>query len=344
MPMDQKSAPLVLMSKAMPLDTNQLPETPNNSSILLGRSSESQVLRQSPLGSLPDWLRRPIGKASELSKVQQIIKQRQIHTICEEGRCPNRGECYAQGTATFLLMGPICTRACGFCQVDKGHAPMPLDVEEPQKVAESVKLLGLRYVVLTSVARDDLPDQGAGWFVQTIAAVRQVSPQTQVEVLTPDFWGGLGGENAQRERVETIARITPACYNHNVETVRRLQAPVRRGAKYDRSLQVLRFVKDYNSHIPTKSGLMLGHGETEAEVIEAMADLRKVGCDRLTLGQYMRPSLEHLPVQKYWTPEEFDQLGAIAREMGFAHVRSGPLVRSSYHAGEADGSEADGSD
>lgn len=339
MPMDQKSAPLVLMSKAMPLDTNQLPETPNNSSILLGRSSESQVLRQSPLGSLPDWLRRPIGKASELSKVQQIIKQRQIHTICEEGRCPNRGECYAQGTATFLLMGPICTRACGFCQVDKGHAPMPLDLEEPQKVAESVKLLGLRYVVLTSVARDDLPDQGAGWFVQTIAAIRQISPQTQVEVLTPDFWGGLGGENAQRERVETIARITPACYNHNVETVRRLQAPVRRGAKYDRSLQVLRFVKDYNSHIPTKSGLMLGHGETEAEVIEAMADLRKVGCDRLTLGQYMRPSLEHLPVQKYWTPEEFDQLGAIAREMGFAHVRSGPLVRSSYHAGEADGSD-----
>ena len=178
---------------------------------------------------------------------------------------------------------------------------MPLDLEEPQKVAESVSLLGLRYVVLTSVARDDLPDQGAGWFVQT------------------------------------IARIIPACYNHNIETVRRLQAPVRRGAKYDRSLQVLQFVKDYNSNIPTKSGLMLGHGETEAEVIEAMGDLRKVGCDRLTLGQYMRPSLEHLPVQKYWTPEEFDQLGAIARELGFAHVRSGPLVRSSYHAGEADG-------
>jgi lipoyl synthase len=328
----------------MPLNPNQPLEIVSHAHTPLAQDSENQAVRQSPLRSLPDWLRRPIGKASELSKVQHIIKQRQIHTICEEGRCPNRGECYAQGTATFLLMGPICTRACGFCQVDKGHAPMPLDLQEPQKVAESVKLLELRYVVLTSVARDDLPDQGASWFVKTIAAIRQISPQTQIEVLTPDFWGGLGGETAQRERVETIARITPACYNHNIETVRRLQAPVRRGAKYDRSLQVLRFVKDYNSHIPTKSGLMLGHGETEAEVIEALADLRKVGCDRLTLGQYMRPSLEHLPVQKYWTPEEFDQLGAIAREIGFAHVRSGPLVRSSYHAGEANGSEANGSD
>ncbi|MBW4517326.1 MAG: lipoyl synthase [Timaviella obliquedivisa GSE-PSE-MK23-08B] len=320
----------------MPLDTNQFLKVASDSQTLLDKDLENRAVRQSPWGSLPEWLRRPIGKASELSKVQKIIKQRQIHTICEEGRCPNRGECYAQGTATFLLMGPVCTRACGFCQVDKGHAPMPLDLEEPQKVAESVSLLGLRYVVLTSVARDDLSDQGAGWFVQTIAAIRQVSPQTQVEVLTPDFWGGLGGTESQRERVETIVRITPACYNHNIETVRRLQAPVRRGAKYDRSLQVLQFVKNCDSTIPTKSGLMLGHGETEAEVIEAMEDLREVGCDRLTLGQYMRPSLEHLPVQKYWTPEEFEQLGAIAREIGFAHVRSGPLVRSSYHAGEVD--------
>jgi lipoyl synthase len=312
----------------MTLDINQSVEAP-------GEDTENLTGRAS-LINLPDWLRRPIGKASELSRVQQIIKQRQIHTICEEGRCPNRGECYAQGTATFLLMGQTCTRACAFCQVDKGHAPMPLDPLEPQKVAESVKLLDLRYVVLTSVARDDLPDQGAGWFVKTIAAIRQLSPDTQVEVLTPDFWGGLGGEAAQRQRVETIACVAPACYNHNIETVRRLQGPVRRGAKYDRSLQVLRFVKDFDASIPTKSGLMLGHGETEAEVIEALHDLRSVGCDRLTLGQYMRPSLEHLPVQKYWTPEEFDALGTIARDLGFAHVRSGPLVRSSYHAGEAD--------
>lgn len=294
----------------------------------------SQMQRESPLFALPEWLRRPLGKASEISTVQQIIKQRQIHTICEEGRCPNRGECYAQQTATFLLMGPTCTRACGFCQVDKGHAPMPLDPGEPEKVAEAVDLLNLRYVVLTSVARDDLPDQGAGWFVKTMTAIRQINSQTQIEVLTPDFWGGQGSEESQRQRVATVVRAVPACYNHNVETVRRLQGPVRRGAKYERSLRVLQLVKMLDSAIPTKSGLMLGHGETEAEVIEAMQDLRAVQCDRLTLGQYMRPSLEHLPVQKYWTPIEFDRLGAIAREIGFTHVRSGPLVRSSYHAGE----------
>ncbi|MBD0346148.1 MAG: lipoyl synthase [Coleofasciculus sp. Co-bin14] len=290
--------------------------------------------------ALPSWLRRSIGKASDISAVQRIIKQRQIHTICEEGRCPNRGECYAQKTASFLLMGPICTRACAFCQVDKGHAPMPLDPEEPQKVADAVQLLGLRYVVLTSVARDDLPDQGAGWFVATMEAIRKLNPETQIEVLTADFWGGRGdgdktAADLQRQRVATIVNARPACYNHNIETVRGLQGRVRRGAQYERSLDVLRIVKALNPTIPTKSGLMLGHGETKAEVIEAMVDLRKAGCDRLTLGQYMRPSLQHLPVQKYWTPEEFDELGAIARDLGFSHVRSGPLVRSSYHAGES---------
>lgn len=297
--------------------------------------------RRAEIEAMPVWLRRPVGKASELSTVQQIIKQRQIHTICEEGRCPNRGECYAQKTATFLLMGPTCTRACAFCQVDKGHAPMPLNPQEPQKVAESVQLLGLRYVVLTSVARDDLPDGGAGWFVATMTAVRQLNPGTQIEVLTPDFWGGIGQKETgtttqelQRQRIATVVEAKPACYNHNIETVQRLQGQVRRGAKYDRSLDVLRIVKEFDPEIPTKSGLMLGHGETEAEAIEAMRDLRAVACDRLTLGQYLRPSLEHLPVQKYWTPEEFERLGAIARDLGFAHVRSGPLVRSSYHAGE----------
>ena len=289
--------------------------------------------------ALPSWLRRPIGKASELSTVQRIIKQRQIHTICEEGRCPNRGECYAQKTATFLLMGPICTRACAFCQVDKGQAPMPLDSEEPQKVAESVQLLGLRYVVLTSVARDDLPDGGAGCFVATMEAIRQFNPETEIEVLTADFWGGRGTAatspaDLQRQRVARVVEATPACYNHNVETVRRLQGRVRRGAQYERSLDVIRFVKTLNPNIPTKSGLMLGHGETVAEVIETMVDLRNAGCDRLTLGQYLRPSLQHLPVQKYWTPEEFNELGTIAQDLGFVHVRSGPLVRSSYHAGE----------
>ncbi|MGQ9870144.1 lipoyl synthase [Leptodesmis sp.] len=301
----------------------------------------SNQRQRSDLVNLPEWLRRPVGKASELSTVQRIVKQRQIHTICEEGRCPNRAECYAQGTATFLLMGPTCTRACAFCQVDKGHAPMPLDAEEPRKVAEAVQLLGLKYVVLTSVARDDLPDQGASWFVQTMTAIRQLNSAIQIEVLTPDFWGGRDGREAglapddlQQQRIATVVDAKPACYNHNIETVYRLQGMVRRGARYERSLRVLKLVKDLDATIPTKSGLMLGHGETLEEVVETLRDLRAVGCDRVTIGQYMRPSLEHLPVRKYWTPEEFEHLGAIAREIGFSHVRSGPLVRSSYHAGE----------
>ena len=313
----------------MPMSPDQLLEI---------QSIEAQQVRgeqvRPKILAMPDWLRRPIGKASEISTVQKVVKQRQIHTICEEGRCPNRGECYANQTATFLLMGPTCTRSCAFCQVDKGHVPMPLDPDEPRKVAESVKLLGLKYVVLTAVARDDLADGGASWFVKTMAAIRQLNPSTEIEVLTPDFWGGPNAQVQQQQRVEMIAIARPACFNHNVETVRRLQGPVRRGAKYERSLDVLRYVKAANSSIPTKSGLMVGHGEALVELIEAMEDLRAVKCDRLTIGQYMRPSLAHLPVQKYWTPAEFDQLGAIARDLGFSHVRSGPLVRSSYHAGE----------
>lgn len=281
-----------------------------------------------PLERLPEWLRRPIGTASALLPVQRIIKRHGIHTICEEGRCPNRAECYAQNTATFLLMGPVCTRACAFCQVDKGHAPMPLDLEEPQKVADSVRLLGLKYVVLTSVARDDLPDQGAEWFARTIHAVRALNPDTQVEVLTPDFRGSISC-------IQTVLDADPVCFNHNLETVRRLQGPVRRGAQYERSLFVLKTAKRLRPDIASKSGLMLGLGETEAEILETLTDLRQVGCDRLTLGQYLRPSLEHLPVQKYWHPNEFDRLGEAARSMGFSQVRSGPLVRSSYHASEA---------
>ncbi|MDJ0692828.1 lipoyl synthase [Mastigocoleus sp. MO_188.B34] len=297
----------------------------------MGSSNKAQL--QSEIMAMPKWLRRPIGKASDLSTVQRIIKQRQIHTICEEGRCPNRGECYAQKTATFLLMGPTCTRSCAFCQVDKGHAPMPIDPFEPEKIAEAVKLLGLRYVVLTSVARDDLPDQGASHFVKTMQAIRQLNPDTQIEVLTADLWGGIGGEKEQFRRIEIVTQAKPACYNHNLETVKRLQGTVRRGAKYERSLRLLQMVKEIDPSIPTKSGLMLGVGETTEEVIETMRDLRSIECDRLTIGQYMRPSLAHLPVQKYSTPEEFEDLGKIASDMGFSHVRSGPLVRSSYHAG-----------
>ncbi|PZU95086.1 MAG: lipoyl synthase [Pseudanabaena sp.] len=276
---------------------------------------------------LPSWLRPQIGKADEISEVQQIIKQRGIHTICEEGRCPNRAECYSQKTATFLLMGPTCTRACGFCQVDKGHQPMPLDPDEAIKVAEAVNLLGLDYVVLTSVARDDLADQGASVFVETIAAIRRSRPHAKIEVLTPDFRG-------DRRWVEMVTLAKPVCYNHNIETVKRLQGKVRRGAKYDRTLSVLEMVKEIDAQVITKSGLMVGHGETVEELTETMQDLYAVGCSSLTIGQYLRPSLEHLPVIKYWTPDEFEELGAIAKQIGFTHVRSGALVRSSYHAGQ----------
>lgn len=310
--------------------THQLPPIP----LIMPSSPTELAVWRAEIQALPQWLRRSIGTASELSTVQQIVKQRQIHTICEEGRCPNRAECYSQKTATFLLMGPICTRSCGFCQVDKGHAPMPLDAQESHKVAEAVQLLGLRYVVLTAVARDDLADGGAGGFVETIKAIRSLNPETQIEVLTPDFWSGKDAKQHQQERVAAVVAVKPACYNHNVETVARLQDRVRRGAKYRRSLDVLSHVKALDPTIPTKSGLMLGHGETEAEIIETLKDLRSIECDRVTLGQYMRPSLEHLPVVKYWTPAEFDRLGEIATELGFSHVRSAPLVRSSYHAGE----------
>ena len=297
-------------------------------------SSSTKTDLRREVTKLPSWLKANIGNASDISTVQKIIRKRAIHTICEEGRCPNRGECYANKTATFLLMGQICTRACAFCQVDKGKAPMTLDPEEPRKVAEAVSLLGLRYVVLTSVARDDLADGGSGWFVKVMKTIRQTNPLTDIEVLTPDFWSGKAGSSSQKARVATVVEAKPACYNHNLETVQRLQNPVRRGAKYDRSLNVLRWVKELDSTIPTKSGLMLGLGETEAEIIQTMKDLRSINCDRLTIGQYMRPSLDHLPVQKYWTPGEFEHLGEIARSLGFSHVRSGPLVRSSYHAGE----------
>ena len=301
----------------------------------MNQSSQIPSQWRREIKSLPAWLRPSIGKASDISTVQKIIKQRQIHTICEEGRCPNRGECYSHGTATFLLMGNVCTRACAFCQVDKGHAPLNLDPDEPQKIADAIKLLGLRYVVLTAVARDDLADGGAGWFVKVMTKIRQINRHTQIEVLTPDFWSGKEANLKQKERVATVVKGKPACFNHNLETVARLQNPVRRGAKYDRSLRVLELVKEYDASIPTKSGLMLGLGETKAEVIQTMKDLRTIKCDRLTIGQYMRPSLAHLPVQKYWTPQEFDELGKIAHDLGFSQVKSGPLVRSSYHAGES---------
>jgi lipoic acid synthetase len=291
-----------------------------------------------PAERLPAWLQRPVGNASQLAAVQTVVKQQRLHTICEEGRCPNRAECYAGGTATFLLGGPICTRSCAFCQVEKGQAPVPVDGAEAERVAEAVAVLGLRHVVLTAVARDDLDDHGASLFTRTMGAIRRRDPGLAIEVLTPDFWGGhrdpAAGERAQRQRLAAVLAARPVCFNHNLETVERLQGEVRRGATYERSLGLLAAARDLAPAIPTKSGLMLGLGESRAEVLATLADLRAAGCQRLTLGQYLRPSLSHLPVARYWRPEEFEELGAIARAMGFAQVRSGPLVRSSYHAGE----------
>ena len=291
-----------------------------------------------PVQRLPEWLRRPIGNASDLERVQGLVKQNRLHTICEEGRCPNRGECYASGTATFLLGGSICTRSCAFCQVEKGQAPMKVDASEASRVADAVEAMGLRYVVLTAVARDDLDDHGAGLFTATMAAIRQRNPLVAIEVLTPDFWGGVPDPEqalaAQRQRLATVLAAEPVCFNHNLETVERLQGEVRRGATYSRSLGLLETARTLAPRIPSKSGLMLGLGETLDEVIRAMQDLRRVDCQRLTLGQYLRPSLAHIPVARYWTPEEFAELGDVARELGFDKVSSGPLVRSSYHAAD----------
>ena len=299
-------------------------------------SSPSRYSAIAPEQRLPPWLRRPVGTASQLEAVQGVVKQQRLHTICEEGRCPNRAECYAAGTATFLLGGPICTRSCAFCQVDKGQAPAPLDAAEAERVAAAVASLQLSYVVLTAVARDDLADHGACLFTATMAAIRRSHPGTAIEVLTPDFWGGhrdeADGLAAQRQRLATVLAAEPVCFNHNLETVERLQGEVRRGATYRRSLALLAAARQLAPQIPTKSGLMLGLGETQEEVVQTLQDLRSVDCQRLTLGQYLRPSLAHIPVARYWTPPEFEELGVIARELGFGQVRSGPLVRSSYHA------------
>ena len=289
-----------------------------------------------PKQRLPQWLRRPIGNASDLERVQGLVKDNRLHTICEEGRCPNRGECYAAGTATFLLGGSICTRSCAFCQVEKGQHPMPVDLAEAERVADAVDSMQLRYVVLTAVARDDLPDHGASLFTNTMAAIRARNPLIAIEVLTPDFWGGYPDSDqavvAQRQRLTTVLEAAPVCFNHNLETVKRLQRQVRRGATYERSLGLLAASRELKPSIPTKSGLMLGLGEKRDEVIDTLKALRAVDCQRITLGQYLRPSLAHLPVDRYWTPAEFDELADVARELGFAQVRSGPLVRSSYHA------------
>ena len=285
---------------------------------------------------LPSWIKFPISKASEFEKIQKLIKKSNIHTICEEGRCPNRAECYASGTATFLLGGSICSRACAFCQVNKGK-PSKVNIDESIKVAEAVKILNLKYVVLTSVARDDLLDHGANLFVSTINEIRKIDPKIQIEVLTPDLWGGGKSledkDKLQKQRLKIILDTNPICFNHNLETVERLQKEVRRGANYKNSISLLEKAKSIAPDIQTKSGIMLGLGETLEEIETTILDLHKVGCDQITIGQYLRPSLKHLSVQKYWEPKEFEYLTSFCKNLGFKKVSCGPLVRSSYHAG-----------
>ena len=285
---------------------------------------------------LPPWINFPISKASEFEEIQTLIKRSNIHTICEEGRCPNRAECYASGTATFLLGGSICSRSCAFCQVNKGK-PSVINIYESIKVAQAVKTLNLKYVVLTSVARDDLPDHGANLFVSTIREIRKIDPLIKIEVLTPDLWGGGKNKketnNLQSERLKMILDKKPICFNHNLETVERLQKEVRRGANYKNSISLLKKSKAIAPSIQTKSGIMLGLGETLDEIKSTIYDLKKVDCDQITIGQYLRPSLKHLSVKKYWDPKEFEYLYRFSSELGFKKVSSGPLVRSSYHAG-----------
>lgn len=278
---------------------------------------------------LPEWLKRSVLNTAENRQVRQILKEERLNTICESGRCPNKGECWAKGTATFMLMGSVCTRTCRFCSVNKG-LPAPLDPQEPARVASACQKMNLRHVVFTSVNRDELPDQGASHFAATISALHESIPGVQVEVLTPDFQGRV-------DCIATVLAANPRVFNHNIETVPRLYRQVRPGSKYDRSLKVLATAKDLRPDIPTKSGLMLGLGESNDEVLSVLADLRRHSCDILTLGQYMQPTRDQLPVARYISPQEFEELAQLAWNMGFAMVHSGPLVRSSYHAGEIAG-------
>jgi lipoic acid synthetase len=275
---------------------------------------------------LPDWVRRTVLNTEENRSVRKILKEQGLNTICESGRCPNKGECWAKRTATFMLMGEVCTRTCKFCAVNKGK-PEPLDDTEPLRIVEAARQMGLRHVVLTSVNRDELPDQGSNHFARTITALYEGIPGVVVEVLTPDFQG-------KRDAIATVVAAHPAVYNHNVETVPRLYKRVRPGSIYERSLRVLEICKELDTALLTKSGLMLGLGESKDEIVAVMQDLRQVGCDILTLGQYLRPTRNNLPVHRYVTPEEFAELADIGTGLGFRQVHSGPLVRSSYHAGE----------
>lgn len=274
---------------------------------------------------LPDYLKRPIIDTDKTRTVRRILKTKCLNTVCENARCPNKNECYTKNTATFLIMGNNCTRNCRYCNISCAR-PEPLDLNEPFHVAEAVKDLGLKYAVITSVTRDDLPDGGAEHFANCIYEIRKISPDVKIEILTPDFKGN-------KDSLNTIIKAHPNVFNHNIETVRNVFKTARPQGDYDCSLEVLKYIKD-NSDIITKSGLMIGLGETFEDIEQTLVDLKNVGCDILTIGQYIQPSKAHLEVSKYYTPEEYENLKQLAEKVGIKHYQIGPLVRSSYRASE----------
>ncbi len=283
-----------------------------------------KVVPSAPLAK-PDWIRVRLGNGERFHEIKRILREHRLHTVCEEASCPNIGECFGKGTATFMILGDLCTRRCPFCDVAHGK-PLPPDTEEPANLARTIAALKLKYVVITSVDRDDLRDGGAAHFAECIRAVRGLSPQTRIEVLVPDFRGRL------EIALDVLAEAPPDVMNHNLETVRRLYRQARPGADFGNSLKLLKDFKSRFPAIPTKSGLMVGLGETDEEILEVMRDLRAHDVEMLTIGQYLQPSPHHLPVARYVEPAMFDEFARRAREMGFAHAACGPLVRSSYHA------------
>ena len=274
---------------------------------------------------LPDYLKRPIIDTDKTRTVRRILKTKCLNTVCENARCPNKNECYTKNTATFLIMGNNCTRNCRYCNITCSR-PEPLDLNEPFHVAEAVKDLGLKYAVITSVTRDDLPDGGAEHFANCIYEIRKISPDVKIEILTPDFKGN-------KDSLNTIIKAHPNVFNHNIETVRNVFKTARPQGDYDCSLEVLKYIKE-NSDIITKSGLMIGLGEILEDIEQTLIDLKNVGCDILTIGQYIQPSKAHLEVSKYYTPDEYENLKQLAEKVGIKHYQIGPLVRSSYRASE----------
>lgn len=280
-----------------------------------------------PVLKKPDWIRIRLPTGDAVDKVKAMLRQNRLHTVCEEAACPNLSECFSHGTATFMIMGDKCTRRCTFCDVGHGR-PDPLDPDEPINLAKTVQQMGLRYVVITSVDRDDLRDGGAQHFADCIKAVREYCPETKIEILVPDF----RGKNRRQIAIDILETAPPDVFNHNIETITRLYPGVRPGSDYQWSLNLLKEFKQRLPHIPTKSGIMLGLGEAHEEVLVAMQDLRAHDVDMVTIGQYLQPSTHHHPVLRYATPAEFEELRILGEKMGFLNVASGPLVRSSYHA------------